>query len=47
MKLNSTVLLTLILLTTMLGAGCISAVWGFTVGHEALKAVTSAGCSTH
>lgn len=40
MKLNSTVLLTLILLTTMLGAGCISAVWGFTVGHEALKAVT-------
>jgi hypothetical protein len=40
MKLNSTVSLTLILLTLMLGAGYISAIWGFTVGHEALKAVT-------
>lgn len=40
MKLNSTVVLTLMLLTVMLGAGCISAVFGFTVGHEALKAVT-------
>lgn len=39
MKLNSTVALTLILLTTMLGAGCISGVAGFTMGHEALKAV--------
>ncbi len=40
MKLNSPVLLTLILLILMLGSGCISGVWGFIVGHEALKAVT-------
>lgn len=40
MKINSTVVFTLILLTLMLGAGYISAVWGFTVGHEALKGVT-------
>ena len=40
MKLNSTVVLTLMLLTVMLGASCVSAVFGFTVGHEALKAVT-------
>ena len=40
MKLNSTVALTFILLTLMLGAGCVSALWGFTLGHEALKGVT-------
>jgi mannitol-specific phosphotransferase system IIBC component len=41
MKLNSTVLLTLILLILMLGAGSVSAFWGFTLGSEALKGVTS------
>lgn len=40
MKLNSTVALTLTLLAMMLGAGLVSAVWGFTLGHEALKGVT-------
>jgi hypothetical protein len=40
MKLNSTVALTLILLTLMLGAGCVSGLWGFALGHEALKGVT-------
>lgn len=40
MKLNPTVALTLILLALMLGAGFVSAMWGFTVGHEALKGVT-------
>ncbi|HBB33878.1 MAG TPA: hypothetical protein DDZ80_05545 [Cyanobacteria bacterium UBA8803] len=40
MKFNSTVALTLILLAMMLGAGFVSAMWGFTVGHEALKGVT-------
>jgi hypothetical protein len=40
MKLNSTVALTLILLAMMLGAGFVSAMWGFTLGHEALKGVT-------
>ncbi|BAY26031.1 hypothetical protein NIES2100_58420 [Calothrix sp. NIES-2100] len=41
MKLNSTVLLTLILLTLMLGAGSVSAFWGFTLGSSALKGVTT------
>ena len=41
MKLNSTVLLTLILLTLMLGAGSVSAFWGFTLGSAALKVVTT------
>lgn len=41
MKLNSTVLLTLILLILMLGSGSVSAFWGFTLGSEALKGVTS------
>lgn len=41
MKLNSTVLLTLILLTLMLGAGSVSAFWGFTLGSSALKGVTA------
>jgi hypothetical protein len=40
MKFNSTVALTLILLAMMLGAGFVSAMWGFTLGHEALKGVT-------
>jgi len=40
MKLNYTVTLTLILLTLMAGAGYMSAMWGFAVGHEALKGVT-------
>jgi len=40
MKLNSTVALTLLLLVMMLGAGFVSAMWGFTLGHEALKGVT-------
>ena len=39
MKLNSTVALTLVLLTLMLGAGVVSALAGFTMGHEALKGV--------
>lgn len=39
MKLNSTVTLTLVLLILMLGAGYGSAIWGFTVGLEALKGV--------
>ena len=41
MKLNSTVLLTLILLTLMLGAGSVSAFWGFTLGSAALKGVST------
>ncbi|MGB7442359.1 MAG: hypothetical protein WA919_14935 [Coleofasciculaceae cyanobacterium] len=40
MKLNSTVALTLLLLAMMLSAGFVSAMWGFTIGHEALKGVT-------
>lgn len=40
MKLNSTVTLTFILLLLMLGAGLISAAWGFALGHEALKGIT-------
>lgn len=40
MKLNSTVALSLILLTLMAGAGYMSGVLGFTVGSEALKGVT-------
>lgn len=40
MKFNSTVALTLVLLILMLGAGYASAIWGFAVGHEAVKGVT-------
>lgn len=40
MKFNSTVALTLILLAMMLGAGFVSSMWGFTIGHEALKGIT-------
>lgn len=41
MKLNSTVLLTLILLTLMLGAGSVSGLLGFNMGSSALKGVTT------
>jgi len=40
MKLNLTVVFTLILFTLMLGAGGVSARLGFNLGHEALKDVT-------
>ncbi len=39
-KLNSTVVLTLILLTLMAAASVASGVWGFALGHEALKGVS-------
>lgn len=41
MKLNSTVLLTLILLVLMLGAGSLSGFWGYVLGSSALKGVTT------
>ncbi|MDP5017119.1 hypothetical protein FJR11_11545 [Anabaena sp. UHCC 0187] len=41
MKINTTVLLTLILLTLMLGAGSASGFLGFTFGSMALKGVTT------
>jgi hypothetical protein len=40
MRLNSTVALTLILLSLMFGAGLVSAAFGFAVGHQALKGIT-------
>lgn len=40
MKLRSTVTLTVILLILMLGAGYVSAIWGFMVGSEALQGVS-------
>ncbi|MEB3293316.1 MAG: hypothetical protein VKJ24_09140 [Synechococcales bacterium] len=40
MKLNSTATYTFILLFLMLGAGAMSATWGFSLGSEALKGVT-------
>lgn len=40
MKINATVALTLVLLSMMFGAGFVSAIWGFTVGHQALKGVS-------
>ncbi len=40
MKLNSTVALTLILLSLMVGAGVVSAAWGIALGRDALKGVT-------
>ncbi|NEQ21793.1 MAG: hypothetical protein F6K28_21810 [Microcoleus sp. SIO2G3] len=40
MKVNSTLALTLVLLTAMVGAGVVSAAWGYAVGGEALKGVT-------
>lgn len=41
MKINSTVLLTLVLLILMLGAGSVSAFLGFNLGSSALKGVTT------
>lgn len=41
MKINSTVLLTLVLLILMLGAGSVSALLGFNLGSSALKGVTT------
>jgi hypothetical protein len=41
MKINSTVLLTLVLLVLMLGAGSVSAILGFEMGSSALKGVTT------
>ncbi|MGA7938038.1 MAG: hypothetical protein WCA35_31100 [Kovacikia sp.] len=40
MKLNSTVALTLVLLSLMVGAGLVSAAWGIALGRDALKGVT-------
>ena len=41
MRLDSTVILTLTLLTLMLGAGSLSAFWGFTLGSAALEGVST------
>ncbi|MDY6936704.1 MAG: hypothetical protein SWY16_03470 [Cyanobacteriota bacterium] len=40
MKLNSTIVLTATLLLSMFGAGLISAIWGFSIGRDALQGVT-------
>ncbi|OCQ94718.1 hypothetical protein BCD67_04445 [Oscillatoriales cyanobacterium USR001] len=40
MALNSTLLLTLFLLSLMFGAGLTSASWGFSLGRQALKGIT-------
>jgi hypothetical protein len=40
MRLNSTVVLTLVLLVLMIGAGLTSATWGYKLGREALKGIT-------
>ena len=40
MKVNSTVVLTLLLLLLMLGSGVVSSMLGFAIGHAALKGVT-------
>ncbi|HEY9625892.1 MAG: hypothetical protein HY785_24010 [Oscillatoriophycideae cyanobacterium NC_groundwater_1537_Pr4_S-0.65um_50_18] len=40
MRLNSTVVLTLILLFLMVSAGVSSATWGYNLGREALKGIT-------
>jgi hypothetical protein len=40
MKVNSTLALTLILLSLMVAAGVVSGSWGYAVGREALKGVT-------
>ena len=39
-RINSTVALTFILLTLMLGAGIVSSAWGFAIGREALQGIT-------
>lgn len=38
-RFDSTISLTIILLVLMLGAGCVSAIWSFSIGHEALKGI--------
>ncbi|MBF2001264.1 MAG: hypothetical protein IGS50_22205 [Synechococcales cyanobacterium C42_A2020_086] len=40
MNVNPTVLLTLILLSLMVGAGATSAVWGYRLGRGALQGIT-------
>ncbi len=40
MKLNSTAILTLVLLTLMIGSGYVSSRLAYIIGHEALKSVT-------
>ncbi len=40
MKLNSTAILTLLLLTLMVGSGYVSSMLAYGIGHEALKSVT-------
>ncbi|MFO8040561.1 MAG: hypothetical protein R6U67_14080 [Sodalinema sp.] len=40
MKFNWTVFLTITLLLLMMAAGGLSAIWGFSLGREALKGVT-------
>lgn len=40
MRVNSTVILTLVLLTLMIAAGATSAVFGYRVGRGALKGIT-------
>ncbi|MBP0000608.1 MAG: hypothetical protein J7641_16690 [Cyanobacteria bacterium SID2] len=40
MKINFTVVLTVALLLLTIGAGVASAMWGFSLGREALKGVT-------
>lgn len=40
MRVNSTVALTLILLSLMIGGGVVSASWGYALGREALKGIT-------
>lgn len=40
MRVNSTIALTLILLTLMVSAGLASAIWGYNLGRESLKGVT-------
>lgn len=40
MKVNSTVVLTLVLLSFMVGAGVVSASWGYKIGRGALQGIT-------
>ena len=39
-RVNSTVVLTFVLLALMFGAGIMSSAWGFAIGREALKGIT-------
>ena len=47
MKLNLTAVFTLMLLILMLGAGCVSGMWTFKLGHQALKDVTQPDVRTN